>query len=71
MTILTISRVVLADLCALPLAAGAVQLQAVYEQAAKKAELEKKHFAFLARTHVEDEMEENEEAGFEGLRFVH
>lgn len=42
----------------------------MYEQAAKKAELAKKHFTWLARTHVMDAMEENEEEGFEELRCV-
>ena len=58
-------------MCARSSVAGAVQVQAVYEQAAKKAELAKKHFVWLARTHVQDEMEENEEDGFEALRCVH
>lgn len=60
-----------ASFCTRSCLAGAVQVQAVYEQAAKKAELEKKHFAWLARSHVQDEMEENGEAGFEALRCVH
>ena len=47
--------------------AGAVQVQSVYELAAQKAEAGKAHFLWTARSHVEDEMEENEEEGFDEL----
>ena len=45
--------------------AGAVQVQSVYENAAKKAAAEAAHFLWLCRSHVKDEMDENEEEGFD------